>query len=101
MQSLLDKLRSSDDENLEESVMSRLDWLNYLCKIYNLTACCISIQPSSSLIKTEAFLNTLIENITNFPLVKFENYNQLSSVKCISFKEIFQCFETDFGKILS
>ena len=102
MESLLSKLKDPEYLNNDnESVMGRLEWLNHLSLIFNLTLSIPSISPSSSSLKTEAFLNTLIENFTKLPLKPISLYRSQSSVKCISFKELFLIFEHDFGKTLT
>ena len=100
MDSLLDKIRGSNyNENENLKVMGRLQWLNHLCLIFNLTSGSASILPSPCSITTEAFLNTLIENFQNLPLVPLSQYN--SPVKSLSFKDIFSCFESDFGRLIT
>lgn len=102
MESILSKLKDPEYLNNEnDSVMGRLDWLNHLSLIFNLSLNTPSIKPSSASIKTEAFLNTLIENFTKLPLKPVSIYQKETSVKCISFKEIFLIFEHDFGKVLN
>ncbi|OMJ85939.1 hypothetical protein SteCoe_12642 [Stentor coeruleus] len=104
MESLLSKMRGSDYEDLEndnEKVMGRLEWLNHLSLIFNLTASIPSLTPCSSSITTEAFLNTLIENLSRLPLIPYSNYRKTSSVRCLSFKEVFTLFENDFGKVMN
>ena len=102
MESLLSKLKDPDYlKNDNESVMDRLEWLNHLSLIFNLTLNIPLRSPSSSSLKTEAFLNTLIENFTRLPLKPISLYRSQSSVKCISFKELFIIFEHDFGKTLT
>lgn len=102
MESFLDKLKGPEYENTDnQGVMGRLEWLNHLSLIYNLTLGIASITPSSLSLKTEAFLNTLVENFTRLPLRPFHEYEKQSSIKCITFKEIFFIFEHDFGKTLT
>jgi Leucine-rich repeat (LRR) protein len=81
--------------------MGRLDWLNHLSLIYNLTLGIPSLIPSCLPLKTEAFLNTLIENFTRLPLRPYREYEKQSTIKSITFKEIFFIFEHDFGKTLT
>lgn len=102
MESLLNKVRGSEyDEKENDKVMSRLQWLNHLSMIFNITAGIASVHPSSISITTEAFLNTLIENFQNLPMVQYEIYSKSSSVKCLSFNDIFICFESDFGRMIT
>lgn len=101
MSSLLDKIRGSDYmQSQNEFVMGRLEWLNHLSLVFNLTLNCPLISPSSASVTTEAFLNTLIENFTNLPLVSRGEFETRTKVKFVSFKEIFGMFEDDFGKVL-
>ena len=102
MENLLNKVRGSDyNENENEKVMSRLQWLNHLSMIFNITGGIGSINPSSCSVTTEAFLNTLIENFQHLPLLPPSVYLKSTTVKCLSFKEIFMCFESDFGKLIN
>ena len=102
MESLLHKMRGPEySETENEKVMSRLQWLNHLSLIFNLTSNIASIVPISHSITTEAFLNTLIENIQSLPLLPFSVYNTSTSIKSFSFAEIFSCFENDFGKLIN
>jgi hypothetical protein len=102
MESLLPKMRGLnylDSEN--DKVMGRLEWLNHLSLVFNITANLPLISPSSSSITTEAFLNSLIESVSHFPLCPAASFTSTSSVKYLSFKEVFSLFEKDLGKILS
>ena len=102
MEALLNKVRGSEyNENENDKVMSRLQWLNHLSMIFNLTAGAASLHPSACSITTEAFLNTLIENFQHLPLIPYLSYSKTTSIKCLSFKDIFTCFESDFGKLIS
>jgi hypothetical protein len=49
--------------------MNRLEWLNYLKNIFNKAANDISISPSNRTITVEAFLNVLLENSDELPLI--------------------------------
>ncbi|OMJ78699.1 hypothetical protein SteCoe_21418 [Stentor coeruleus] len=102
MESLLNKMRGSDyEEHENDKVMGRLEWLNHLSLIFNLTASIPSLSPCSASITTEAFLNTLIENISKLPLLPYNIYKKSTSIRCLSFKEIFILFENDFGKVIN
>ena len=102
MDVLLNRVGGSDSlKNEKENVMGRLEWLNHLSLIFNLTANIPLLSPSSISITTEAFLNTLIENFSNLPLKSYSDYTKCSSVKCISFKDLFIMFENDFGRVLN
>jgi hypothetical protein len=100
MESLLNKIRGPE-YNEHEKVMSRLEWLSHLSMIFNITAGVPLILPVSSSITTEAFLNTLIENFHNLPLMGLALYSKTSTVKALSFKDVFICFEHDFGKFIN
>lgn len=97
MESILNRTGGSENEN----VMGRLEWLNHLSLIFNLTASMPMISPCSVSVTTEAFLNTLIDNFSRLPLKPFAEYKKSSTVKCISFKDVFVMFENDFGRILN
>lgn len=97
MESLLNRVGGSENEH----VMGRLEWLNHLSLIFNLTANLPMISPCSIPVTTEAFLNTLIDNFSRLPLRPYSEYKKVSSVKCISFKDVFIMFENDFGRILN
>ena len=97
MESLLNRVGGSENEH----VMGRLEWLNHLSLIFNLTANLPMISPCSISITTEAFLNTLIDNFSRLPLRPYSEHGSKSSVKSISFKDVFIMFENDFGRILN
>jgi hypothetical protein len=88
-------------QNENDYVMGRLQWLNHLSLVFNLTANCPLLSPSSSSVTTEAFLNKLIENFSHLSLEPKSSYNEKSSIKSLSFKDLFTLFEDDFGQILT
>jgi len=96
----LNQIKGSEySSNEKDKVMERMDWLNHLRLVFNITAGSHTIHSSSLSVKTEAFLDTLIENISKFPLVSAEDYK--SSVQFLSFRDIFECFEAQFGQALT
>lgn len=60
-----------------------------------------SLKSITNSITTEAFLNTLLDNISRLPLLAKDFYRRSSSVQSLSFDSVFSCFESDFGKHLT
>lgn len=102
MESLLEKVKGPEHSGMDgEKVMDRLQWLKHLSLIFNISLGVVSLQVSSMSITTESFLNTLIENFKYLPLSSYQVYLSSSTVKCLSFRQVFQCFESDFGKLIN
>lgn len=97
----LDTLGSEKVKSRQRKVMERLDWLNSLRLIYNLTAGDTALRTSSSAVRVEAFLNTLLESVPDLPLVTAEDYKRSTSVKCFSLEEVFEKIEAELGNSLS
>lgn len=85
--------------NAKEKVMDRMDWLNHLRLVFNMTANSYTLNSSSISVTTEAFLNKLIENVPRFPLMSSDEIPH--NVQYLSFQDIFESFEGEFGQTLS
>lgn len=93
----------SDDKvgTMKHKVMERLDWLNYLRSIFNRAAHDSSFHSSSQSITVEALLNTLLEAVPVLPLQTETDFRRRSSVSTLSFEEVFNALEQEFGRSLS
>lgn len=97
----LDTLGNDKVTATQRKVMERLDWLNSLRLIYNLTAGDTALRTSSSTVRVEAFLNLLLESVPDLPLVTEEDYRRATSVKYFSLAEVFEKIEAELGNSLS
>ena len=97
----LDTLGNDKVSATQRKVMERLDWLNSLRLIYNLTAGDTALRTSSSTVRVEAFLNLLLESVPDLPLVTEEDYRRATSVKYFSLAEVFEKIEAELGNSLS
>lgn len=87
--------------NDKKKVMERLEWLNYLRLIYNLTAGDTAVRTSNSQVRVEAFLNALLETVPDLPLMAEEEYRRSTTVKCFSLSEVFEKIEAELGNSIS